>query len=120
MELDLFSSKREADAADEPQCKGVFYRYRETTYRTKRGGYATTKTLTKLQRMSCKGCNCCAGLEECIETDWDNTHLFPVVLPDEIKDEDIISPHVVVVGTDWETGYADEWEVHATIVKDKK
>ena len=100
------------------ECRGVFYRYRKTAYRTKRG-FASTETLTKLKRMSCPGCSSCKNTDDVIGEDMYNTGEFPIILPNNINDGDIIEPYWVPGGTDWETGYVDDWEIHARIVKDK-
>jgi hypothetical protein len=103
-----------------PDCKGLFYRYKKSAYRTKAGGYASTETITLLKRMSCKGCNWCAGTEDMIHSEWDNLGVFPIILPDGINSGDIIRPYVVAVSTDWESGYPDDWEIHATVVVGSK
>jgi hypothetical protein len=105
---------------EEANCIGSFYRYRESAYRTRSGGYALTQTLTKLKRISCKGCNWCVGTDECIENEWSNSHAFPVILPDGTESGDIIAPYIVTVSTDWETGYPDDCEIHANIVEPKQ
>lgn len=51
-------------------------------------------------------------------TDYDNTGEFPVVLPPNVKSGDVLSMRVVVTGTDYETGYADSWEVVGAIEKE--
>ena len=100
-----------------PECKGLFYRYTESIYCNKKGGWTSTRTITMLKRMSCKGCNDCAGVVECMQMEMSEAGTFPVVLPADIQNGDIITPRVVVTGTDWESGYADEWIIEATVVR---
>ncbi len=105
--------------SSEKQCKGLFYRYHLTAYKTKKG-FATTQSLTKLKRMSCTGCEMCFNDEDMIETDLDILQEFPFILPAGIRNGDIIKPYFVPGHRDWETGHVEEWEIHATVVKDKK
>jgi hypothetical protein len=105
--------------SNDPPCKGLFYRYHTTAYKTK-NGFATTQSLTKLKRMSCKGCNWCGPTEDIIETDLVDMNEFPIILPDLIRDGDIIEPYFVPGHADWETGYVEDWEIHARIVEVEK
>lgn len=113
------SPLQDLDNPDEEKCKGTFYRYRKSVYKTKRG-FAVTETITKLKRMSCKGCNWCSGTDEMIHDEMDNAGEFPIILPSSIVDGDIIEPYIVDGPRDWETGYPDTWEIHAKIVKRNK
>lgn len=107
---------QETVSTDQVTCKGLFYRYHTSAYKTK-NGYATTQSITKLKRMSCKECEMCSYDEDNIETVLVDLKEFPIILPDLIRDGDIITPHFVPGHRDWETGYVEEWEIHATVVK---
>lgn len=116
--MNLFDLTMMKPSIDDITCKGLFYRYNESSYK-KRDGYAKTIKITKLKRMSCKGCSDCGSVEDCINAELEEFGEFPLILPDDIRNGDVITPRIEITSIDFETGYPDSCEIYGDIVKDE-
>ena len=89
-------------------CKGKIFRARKEIYLGSNGEYVEKKKMVPLKRKSCKGCEHCAWIEECLPefvSDGD------CLLPADFDENALYEIRVTKSYTDWETGIADDWEI---------
>ncbi len=88
-------------------CIGLYYRASCSTYRTK-NGIARKVELRLLKRRSCLGCDHCAWvLEEFGECEEGACH----VVFNHVEHGKIYRPEIKILSTDFESGWADDWEI---------
>ena len=94
----------------EPKCKGLYFRYTDNCFMNSHGVLTYTSRLTPLKKMSCDGCAECGYINEHINEElaiYGREYPFPM----KLIHGKIYTPHIEITSTDFETGYADEWEV---------
>ena len=99
----------EIKPAEEPSdpkvdCKGLLFRVRESRYRAAGDTIAFRREYRFLKKKSCPGCNQCGYL-------WDDLAERNYEVIDGGNDGDIVQLRVTNISTDWETGYADDWDL---------
>lgn len=89
-----------------PACKGLIFRGRVNKY-LQGTQYVEKYTMTLLKRKSCNGCeNCASLLNDLHEFAYEGNVTMPT-----IKDGALYSLEVINVSIDYETGYADDWDL---------
>lgn len=91
------------------KCNGVRLRYRERTYRTKRGGVKFERELLLLARLSCPGCRVCGGVRDA----WETEDCDAIEISAALCDGDVAVLSVEIDSCDPETGQVDDWHLVA-------
>lgn len=103
------------DEPNEPDtCKGVYFRYTETTY-AGGGRFVFKKQISLLKRMSCPGCSKCCWVIDDAEMGMSEVGSTYFEFAPDLQHNDIVTLRIEIDSTDWETGYADDW--HVEVVK---
>ena len=87
-------------------CKGLFFRYTESSYLSKRNTLEYKQSFRLLKKKSCDGCDQCRGFWE----DLGMSSIEEVVeLPEGLIDNYVYRVQFEEMGRDWETGLVDDW-----------
>ena len=98
-------------AVDDPKaitCTGRFYRCVVNNYVDNKGDFTTKITMVLVKRLSCRGCGKCGWQEDDIH---ENTVCDHPPIIREIEHDGLYELRMTNVGTDWETGYVDSWDL---------
>ena len=109
--LDLIAETWEQD--EEP-CKGLFFRGKNNMFVNDRNEYVYQERMTPLKRMSCKGCSQCGPLLDDLH-EWIAGGQGPVI--NDLEHGALYRLEITNVQTDWESGYADDWDLEFVRVK---
>ncbi len=96
-------------------CKGVIYKADIQHCKTKRGVLFSVR-LNKMKRMSCQGCDDCDWLDD--ELNELDHEWYRIVGIEKVENGELYQLQVGNIGTDWETGIVDEWELCLSKVKE--
>ncbi len=96
---------------NKPTCKGLFYRCSIHNFIDKSGALVSSTKLRPLKRMSCKGCEKCAGILDTLAED------LSCELPSKLAHGDVVELGVVIDSEDCESGLSDGWHVRAQLVE---
>jgi hypothetical protein len=100
----------EIQGKTEPDCKGKIFRVREGKFLRANGAIVFQREYVPMKRLSCPGCAKCDWLvDDILESG------FQVIEGGEPGD--LVELKVTNVGTDWETGYVDSWDLEFVKVK---
>ena len=92
------------------KCRGAIFKGDVQHCKTERGVLYSIR-LNKMQRLSCKGCEqCMAAEDEFGEIDPEH---WPILGIEKVKHGKLYTIEYCNIQTDWETGYADSWDLRA-------
>ena len=113
MAEDIFQAK----SSEKETCKGRIYRGRVNAY-VSNDTYVYQEKMVFLKRLSCKGCDSCGFLiDDLQERSFEPKRYGPIIK--NIEDGELYELKVVNIQKDWETGYADDWDLEfVKIVKE--
>jgi len=106
-----------ASKLDDNECKGRFYRLRQSSYINSKGEYIYQERFSPLKRISCKGCEFCDFLDEYLHESC-SIYIFPRV--DKPIDNAVYKLQVVEEYKDLETGIVDDFDLGFCIVNEPK
>ena len=115
MNLSLFRLEVKKFEKQGVPCKGRFFRCIINNYLSHDGGYVEQIRMKPLKRMSCKGCADCEHIDVGMQEQMDND--VPLIIENPVHGG-TFRVDIGNIGTDWESGYVDEWDYIFTIVKD--
>lgn len=93
----------------EQPCKGLFFRVSKSHYHQPGKSISFKSEYRFLKRKSCSGCSSCGCL-------WDDLSEQEVIEAGEHGD--IVELQMTNIGTDWETGYTDSWDLAFRVIKE--
>ena len=99
-----------------PCTGGPVFRAAVSTYMTNDWKIGHKAELRYLKRKSCQ-CNQCMILMDNIQED---IACDTLEVPADLEHGKLYTPNVEITGTDWETGYADDWRITFTEVKEEE
>ncbi len=105
---------------DVEPCKGIIARYRISMY-SYEGKVGRSETFTTLKRRSCKNgydCPQCTCILEFLGDVTGDPEYFPDT--SDLRDQDVVELYIQIEGTDWETGYVDDFSVQVRKVQEEK
>lgn len=97
------------------KCKGAIYKVDVQHCRTERGILFSVR-LNKMKRMSCGGCKDCGAIED--ELNEIDPTIWPILDIEKCKHGELYTLEYCNISTDWETGYADSWDLRAAKYSD--
>lgn len=104
-------------AKQEHNCKGLIYRARINNY-SSNGIIGIKTTFSKLKKKSCPGCQVCAWIEDQLSEQLDyGCVIIPRSL--KVKDQSLYELKITNMDTDYETGYADSWDLEFIYIKNQ-
>ena len=107
---------RELDKGKDEPCSGLVFRYRENTFwDSLRNSLSIRKSLTLLKKRSCTCTTCLYNLDYMTEM----VDIDGIIYPNDVKDFDLCTLHIVNQSTDWESGIADSWDYEFRVIKDE-
>ena len=116
MNLGIFQAELKKFAEQTAPCKGRFFRCIINNHLSNDGGYVEQTRMKPLKRMSCKGCANCEHIDVGMQEQMDND--IPLVIENPVHGG-TYKLDIGNLGTDWETGYVDEWDYIFSLVKEK-
>ena len=100
------------------ECKGLLFRYTESTYLSQTTGCITQRRqLRLLKRKSCPGCEECGWQLEILQEDM---YCGYPIMEQKFEHGAIYMLGNIPGAPDWETGYIEEWDWDFTKVEEKK
>lgn len=110
--MTIFSHSILIEKTKPDECKGRFYRVRDSRYLSTRGRVVHTREFIPLKRKSCFGC------EECGWIDDDLVEFkYNVLEEDGLCDGDIVTITTANISRDWESGWVDGYDLQFVKVK---
>jgi hypothetical protein len=89
-------------------CSGTVFKADVQNFRTNKGGFGFSVRLVPVKRLSCTGCEACGWQSEAfseVGNDW------PILNIETAEHDKLYEVGVCNIGTDWETGQVDEWDL---------
>lgn len=114
--LSALFQKMQEGKPKKADCKGQFYRYIESFYRSKHG-FVASREVRLLKRASCPGCESCLPALDDLDEAVGNADIHYIEYGPEIRSGDIIELKFVGDSYDAESGHYDSWHrkaVHAS------
>jgi len=100
----------------EKTCKGLFFRAKLNMFINKKGEYVCQERMIPVKRISCKGCECCAPL---LEELWEFACEVDRPVIQKFEHNALYELKITNVFTDWETGYAEDWDLEFVMVEEE-
>lgn len=107
-------SKPEVAAQGGSVCPGQYYRYLESAYKTNTG-FATTRELRLLKRISCVGCETCVPIVDDVQEGIASSGRNYLEFSADLNPGDIVRLEIVEDSRDWESGLCEDW--HSRVVR---
>lgn len=97
------------------ECKGLFYRFRRSTWKGRDGSLNYKDSFRPLRSLSCPGCDDCGSISDSIDMLELN-----IGYPNNLKGGELLKAKISNVHRDWETGQVDDWDVELEVVAEEK
>lgn len=102
-----FQSEVKKFAKQNESCKGRLFRCIINNHLSNDGGYVEQTRMKPLKRLSCKGCEDCDHIDDGMAEMLDND--TPLIINNPVHGA-TYRLDIGNIGTDWESGYAEEWD----------
>lgn len=103
------------DEVANPECRGVIFKARVSTYNTKRG-IGFTIRLDRMNKLSCPGCEQCGWVDETLE-DWISYTGEPPLNFLEVENGKLYTIGICNESRDYETGVINDFDLEVVKVE---
>lgn len=112
--MNIVELLEEPELHDVEECKGLFFRVSVNDYYfvRERNEYTYSTRIRLLKSISCPGCSQCQWLLD----DYGECGAMPI-LPDDLRNGDVVTIAVTNISHDYETGYVDGYDLEFVKVK---